>query len=436
MFWHKFFDDVPMKNSVLLLFTLLLFLASCKKKESIAGKDIIDQQEYLNSTTDTLDLITYTIAEDSTITDNPANAVLGSYIDPKFGKLEAYFYTQFRLATINPDFGDISTIKVDSFVLALEYAGYYGDLGAQTFQVLEMDESIYLDSTYYAFSDKNTKGSTLIPAGKETILPKPNDKTVIGEDTVDSQLRIPLDTNFAKYLITEAESGSASFSSNENFVNFFKGLKVKTQNTNQSVGQGAIFYFNLNDPASKATIYFTQGGVSKSYDLLINSSCADFNHVNIQNTNYPIQAVLSDSTKGMTEFYAQAFKHRAVVKVPEIENLPENIIVHRAEMTLPIQFQTGYRFKPGSFLSVSTKIKSTDNNLTALPSLGEYSDTKKHFKIDLKNYIQAVHNGDIENTGVYLSPRFFINSAERVVFNGKNTTNKNKPKLIITYSTF
>lgn len=425
-----------MKNNVLFLFIIFLFFASCKKKESIAGKDIIDEQEYLNSKTDTLDLVTYTIAEDSTITDNPPNAVLGSYIDPKFGKLEAYFYTQFRLATLNPDFGDINSIQVDSFVLALEYAGYYGDLSAQTFQVMEMDESIYLDSTYYTFTDKNTKGSTLIPLGKETILPKPNDKTVIGEDTVDSQLRIPLDTNFARYLIEEAASGSASFSSNENFLNFFKGLKVKTENLDQSVGKGAIFYFDLDDPASKATIYFTQDGVGNSFDLLINSSCADFNHVNIQNTNYPIQAVLADSTKGLTEFYAQAFKHRAVVKVPEIENLPDNIIVHRADMTLPIQFQTGYRFKPGGFLSVSTKLKSSDNNLTALPSLGEYSAIQKHFKIDLKNYVQAVHNGDIENTGVYLSPRFFINSAERIVFNGKNTTNKKKPQLIITYSTF
>ena len=138
----------------------------------------------------------------------------------------------------------------------------------------------------------------------------------------------------------------------------------------------------------------------------------------------------------MTEFYAQAFKHRAVVKIPSIQELPSNIIVHRANLTLPIQFQTGYRFKPGSFLSVSTKIKASDNNLTALPSLGEYLDSKKHFNVDLKDYVQAVHNGDIENTGVYLSPRFFINSAERVVFNGKNSTNKKKPQLVITYSTF
>ena len=34
------------------------------------------------------------------------------------------------------------------------------------------------------------------------------------------------------------------------------------------------------------------------------------------------------------------------------------------------------------------------------------------------------------------SPRFFINSAERVIFNGPNTINKSKPKLVVTYTEF
>jgi hypothetical protein len=124
------------------------------------------------------------------------------------------------------------------------------------------------------------------------------------------------------------------------------------------------------------------------------------------------------------------------VYIPELDSLPDNIIVHRADLTLPIQYQTGYRFKPGAYLSVATKLKSSDSLLTALSSLGEYVDSKKHFTIDLKSYSQSVQNGDIENTGVYLSPRFFINSAERVVFNGMNTSNKKKPQFIVTYTKF
>jgi hypothetical protein len=50
--------------------------------------------------------------------------------------------------------------------------------------------------------------------------------------------------------------------------------------------------------------------------------------------------------------------------------------------------------------------------------------------------MQAVLKGTIENTGLIVSPRFFINSAERIIFNGKNTSNKKKPQLIVTYTTF
>jgi lysophospholipase L1-like esterase len=65
---------------------------------------------------------------------------------------------------------------------------------------------------------------------------------------------------------------------------------------------------------------------------------------------------------------------------------------------------------------------------------GDFDNAKKQFKLNVKNYIQAIANGNIENNGLVISPRFFINSAERIVFNGKNTINKYQPKLILTYT--
>ena len=423
-------------STLFLLIGFVVFFVSCRKKESQVGLEEINSSEYLNGITDTFSIVSYTIAEDSTITDNPANVVLGSYVDPEFGLVDASFFTQWRIATINPDFGDPSTIAIDSFVLSLEYAGYYGDLSAQTFEVYELDEDIYIDSTYYMFSDKNVKASNLVSANQGVISPNPNENSIVGSDTVESQLRINLDTNFARSFIEEAVSGSSSFASNEDFLTFFKGVKVKVNNPGQSVGQGAVLYFDLSDAASKATIYFTQDTIPKTYEFIINSSCADYNRVNFDASMFPVNNVVSDSTQGMTEFFAQAFKHRAVVYIPELDSLPANIIIHRADLTLPVQYQNGYRFKPGAYLSTATKINSSDTLLTALSSLGEFIDSKKHFSVDLKNYVQSVQNGDIENTGVYLSPRFFINSAERVVFNGINTSNKKKPEFIITYTKF
>lgn len=427
---------MKIQPTIYLFAIIASILFSCTKNKTL-GKDVIDSSSYLNGITiDTFDLITYTIKEDSSITDNASNVVLGSYIDPKFGEFDASFYTQLRLGGLNPDFGNPNTIQIDSFVLALKYVGYYGDLSPQTFEVYELNDTLNLNSTYYSFSSKNVKNTNWVPAGKEVISPKPLSKTVIGNDTVDAQLRIPLDTNIARNLITEATSGSSTFASNDNFLNFFKGIKVKTNNVSQSTGQGAIFYLNITDAASKVTIYFTQAGNKKTYDFVINSDCADFTNVQINNAGKPIDLLLQDSTKGITEYYSQAFKHRAVVKIKNLENLPQNIVIHRADLTLPVQYQTGYRYKPGSSVSVATKLKSTDKKYTSLGIIGEFIESKKSFSLNLRTYIQALVNEEIENNGVIISPRFFVNSSERIVFNGKNTTNKSKPKLILTYTIY
>jgi len=419
---------------IFILATLLI--SACKKKDTLIGKGVLNPDDYLNGiTTDTFEIETYTIAEDSIITSNPPNTVLGSYKDPKFGGFNASFYTQFRLGSLNPDFGDPSQIVMDSFVLALKYVGYYGDLSAQTFEIYELDEDLSIDSNYYSFSTKNVKSSNLVRIGMGTITPKPNQTSIVGGDSLDAQLRIQLDTNFAKNLVLEANNGTA-FLTNEAFMTFFKGFYVKTNNSTQASGLGAAFYFNLNDAASKLTMYFKLAGINKTFDLLINSSCADFTHLEINNSGTSISAILQNPSLGVNEFYAQAFKHRAVVKIKHINSLPANTIIHKASLTLPIQYQTGYRFVPGVSISVAAKLKSTDQYYTSLGTYGGFEEYEKHFRIDVRDYIQAVLKGSIDNTGLVISPRYFINSAERIIFNGKNTSNKKKPQLIVTYTTF
>ena len=423
-------------SAVVLLMSIIL--VSCQKNKHEIGKPAIDPDQLLNGiTTDTFDLITYTIDEDSAITDNMANVLLGSYVDPKFGKVSAEFYTEFRLKSLNPVFGDVGTIVYDSCVLALQYVGYYGDLSAQNFEVYELNDSLSMDTVYYDFSTKPVKPGNLVVNGMGSITPKPLTNAVVNGDTLAPQLRIPLDTNFAKSMIQESTSGNGTFASNVNFQTFFKGFKVKVNNPSQTIGKGAIFYFNINNnAASKLTIYYTQNGVKKSYDIVMNSLAADFVHIDTDQSGTPLEMVLQDSTKGLSTFYAQAFRQRAVIKIPGLDNLPKNVVVHRADLTLPVQFQNGYRYKPGSAVSVAARLKASDTRLSNLNVVGAFVDSKKHFAIDLRTYAQAIIADNIDNTGVVVSPVFFRNSAERIVFNGPNTINKMKPKLILTYTTY
>ncbi len=414
-------------------FLMVFFLFSCKKRESSAGSGVLDPENLLGSAqVDTFQLITFSVAEDSVISDNPAFALLGSYNDPKFGTVNASFYTQLRLSGLSPNFGDVSTITVDSVMLGLEYAGYYGEFSPQTVEVYEMTESIDIDSTYYSFTTKSTSTVNLVEPGYGTFTPNPDGITVIGTDTVDTQLRIKLKNFLGVQFITDAGNGG-DFNSNENFLNYFKGLHVKVNNTAQSSGKGGVFYFNINDPLSKLTIYYSQDGEQKTFDLLINSECADFNHVDINNTGKPVEDVINDTISGQKEYFAQAFKSRAVVKIPGMKKLPANAIIHKAELILPIQYQTGAKYLPPDQLSVAIR---TGGKLSGIGVFGLYDFAFKQYTVDVRTYLQALVSGQVTTDELILSPRLFITSAERVIFNGPSTINKKKPKLIVTYTTF
>lgn len=426
-----------MIRAILLFFLFCFAILSCKKKEYQLGSDVIDSSDILGGlSADTFSLYTYTVTEDSVISDNPANVVLGSYVDPIFGNYEASIFTQLRLAGVDPNFGDPNLIVIDSFVLALEYVGYYGALNAQTFEVYELEEPMSLDSTYYSFSSINHSSVNLVPFEQSTITPNTSSPTIVDGDSLAPQLRIHLDTNLAWSLITEATSGSTTFSSNDEFLQFFKGLHIKTNNVIQAAGEGAALYLDINDPSSKATIYFRQDGEPTSYDLLMNSDCADFTKVSIDQTGTEVEQALIDSTAGQNTYYAQAFGSRAAISIPGLLNLPPNSVIHRADLSLPLQFQTGYKYQPGNNVSLSTRIDSLSQGLINVGVIGIYKSLEKSFELNIRDYVQSIVNKELPLTELMVSPLYFINSAERIVFNGRNTINKKKPKLTITYTSY
>jgi len=430
---------VSWRKVFILSATFLLFLtgmSSCKKKDNSMGLNNLNSEDLLNSAqVDTFTLTTFTILDDSVITKDPAYSVLGKYHDPKFGMVDASFYTQLRISGANPNFGDISTITIDSVILGLEYDGYYGDFDPFTIEVNRLTSSLYEDSMYYAFSELDASSKNLVMPGYETITPNPEGITVIGEDTVDTQLRIRLRNSLGTTLINEAVNGTA-FASVDAFLEYFKGIRIRCTNPNPSSGNGGIYYFNINDPLSKLTIYYTQESTQKRYDLVINSACVDFNHVEIDNTGKPVQNVISDTLSGQTEFYAQAFKSRAVVQIPGLSNIPKKAVIHKAELYLPVQYQTGSFYGPGFEVSVATRPEDNPDEFVSIGVFGTYIDYQKHFKIDLRSYVQSVATGFFPNSELIVSPRYFITSADRIVFNGPNTTNKKKPQLIVTYTEY
>lgn len=418
-------------------FLLGIFLIiSCKKKQSPIGQSTIDQTELLSSGgIDTFSLRTFTIVEDSVITDNPAYGILGAINDPVFGTTVSEIYTQLRLIGVDPNFGDPKGITVDSLVLRLEYAGFYGKPGYHAVEVYELAEDLYIDSTYYASTTFTDKGVDLVQFNENVIYFDENTLTVISDDTVSSQLRIPMNISLGEELIKEAYYTPVTFNTNTDFISYFKGLKIRIPTIPPS-GDGGLFYFDMNDPSSKMTLYYTDADGQHEFDFVINSECADFNHVDVNNAFTNVQNVIDDTLSGMTEFYAQSFKSRAVVQIPGLSDIPSNAVIHKATLELPVEYQSGTSYDPGDLLIASTRIEKGDDKLYSIGVLGEYSDANKQFTFDLRSYVQSIVSGQLENTELVFSPFFFITSGDRIIFNGPQTNNKMKPKISIVYTEF
>jgi len=425
-----------LKLSAFLLITIS-FTFSCKKPESKLGKEVYDPEALLDANgVDTFQLVTYCEVADSVISGQTPTVVLGSYNDPIFGRVDGSFYSQFRLATNNPDFGDLGTITIDSMVLSLEYRDNYGEItGPQTYEVYRLEESLSLDSTYYNFMSKTVGMTSLVPVGSEVILPQPNKQTVVGNDTLPNpQLRIPLDINYAWEILNASQNGTLA--NNNLFLEEFKGLYIKTNNPMWSQGDGSILFFDLRDPDSKLTIYYTQNSEPKTFSLVANTSCAYYNHVDFDNIGSKAKFVIDNPEQGMYEFYAQAGLIRAKVEFPTLTNLSNKTVIHRAMLYLPISYFTGDEFYPSFVTVASTNVAGVTGEI-ALGS-NQYNNTFKRYSFLLTAYLQDVvkSGGSFQNVGIKIAPTPFGATTERIVFNGPLTTNKEKPRLVITYTEY
>jgi hypothetical protein len=416
-------------------FCITLALVSCKKKETMVGKDAFDANGLLNSNAvDTFQLKTYTIEEDSVVTKNQLHALLGAYNDPKFGTVDASFYTQISLDNPGSTSFGVNPI-VDSIVLSLQYTGYYGENKAQTFEVFELadDLSASADTVYYSFSTKNIKPTNLVFPGKETITPAPSVKSVVGTDTLAAQLRIPLKNSLATYLMGGVALGK--YASQDLFHDYFKGIYVKVSDPNPPSGQGAVYYFSLSAINSKLTIYYKNDLIAKTFSFLMNGTSVDFNHVNFNRTGKPIDNLINNPALGTSEYYAQAFTSRAVIEMPGISDIPKNSIIQKAQLIIPITHYTNNLLYPSVQLNFGTRITADNDTIYSRGNV-IYDDNLKAYIIDVRQHVQQVVSQIITNRGIFLRPTYFNSTVERIIFNGTKSVNKKKPKLVVTYTNY
>lgn len=413
-------------------FCLTLVSSACKKKKNPIGADALPNGSIMNSKgVDTFKIHTYTVEEDAVITVDPEFNLLGSYTDEVFGTMDAGFYTQLTLSGFSPDFGDLNTISIDSAVMAFEYGGYYGKLNQQLFEAYEITEELTRDSSYTRKSIVQTSALNLVPNlnNEALITPDPESPAIVGNDTLKPELRIPIDTIFARHLLNLAENAT----NNEDFLQNFKGLYFKVNNLPFFQGEGGILYLKTTRPASKLTVYYTVGGEQERFDFVVNGKDIDFNHVDTDFSGTRVQQVIDNHILGDEEYYAQALTTRAKVEFNSIDDIPKDVIIHSATLELPISYYQGAPFAPSSEVNASARLFQDDDNKYRIASAA-FSQFKKAYVFDLRAYVQKVIKGEIKNDGIFISAKRFNTTAERIIFNGANSSFKKQPKLNIVYT--
>ncbi|MCB9195774.1 MAG: DUF4270 family protein [Flavobacteriales bacterium] len=420
-----------------------ILLSSCTKKDNELGLGLHPDEDLVGlSYIDTFSLITYSVVSDSIVTDELSSGnLLGSYVDPQLGKAEASIYTHIRLegaVDFTPDGGTLSDIVLDSAVLYLDITGFYGYLDEQTFEVYQVTEDFFEDSSYYSNSTLNTDAVDLVESGMGSITPN------------GTLLSIPLSlTNFAQPIVDQSGTGVLDGNDGDGeFIDWFKGLHIKVKNTSQSAGEGGILYLDLESTDSKITLYYrdTLGNSSEhdtlEFDFNINSSCARFTNFQQDYTGTMVEQILIDSTLGQELFFSQTMGGvRAKIDIPYLINILDSgdVVINKAELVLPIQYYPGDPYYPSDIFYLV--MENEDGTISFIPDYsdspgGNFDDDESSYTFNITRYYNQLISGEITAGPLTILSTGNGVSANRVVFNGPETILKDKPKVVVTYSKY
>ena len=419
------------RQSLLFFLVLAGFFWACEKEEGLIGLDQLSGGQPGIGSLDDFTIVSYTRADDSIRTDETSANLVGNYTDPDFGLAEASFYSHLRLGQVAPDFGTAPVL--DSVVLSMVYAGWYGDTSqALTLRVFEVTDDFYRDSSYYS----NTTFSTTTELGAATINPRPTTSVVSGGDTLDPQVQIHLDnTFFFDKIITASQTGS-DLDDNESFLTHFKGISVAAD-----AGASAILYFNLTLSASSVKLYYHNSTDTNVYELVINTDNARINRFDQDFSSATINLDMQDTTNGENTVYAQAMGGLLpIIKFPDIENLRDSgFSINKAELELNIADGSTMDYEEPSRL-ILVELAEDGSKEFIIDQLdnssrfgGEVSGSQYTFNIT--RHIHNIVNGTQNKWPLALVPSGSAVIANRVILNGGTALPGASPMKLTIYYT-
>jgi hypothetical protein len=401
------------------------------------GTNIIPGSDYLQAIfTDTLTLRTKTVREDSLIAQELSVYLLGAMHDQVFGKSYSAIYTQLRLSTAGISFND--TAYIDSAVLSIPYATYYGDKNAFHFiRVYRLSDTISSATGVKYFSNQ-TFPFFQTPVGSKLHFSINNDSSFT-EDNVKyaPALRIRISEILGQEILNQKADGA--FKSNADFKNYFKGLLI-APDTSYGFAKGMMGLNVRSDESFLILYYHTPNTNGKKLRLPLNGNAVNVNYHKHNYQGSVVQGALSNTTLDNDSLiYVQSMSGvKGKITIPYLFNLGR-ILVNKAEIeitrakkkydddslyTEPLQMV----LLAADSMGKNSLIPDQLLNLSGQPTYGgkkfTYTDingtTYVRYKFSIAAQLQLIIDQKKTDYGFYLLTFPSNQLADRVVIGGGN----------------
>ena len=394
----------------------ILFTA-CKKEWNEFGSQLVVSDDLELFSFDDQEIKISVVKEDSLSSLNSSKSYIGSINDPYFGNTTASLYTEFRIPSTDVDFG--ASAQVDSFVLSLDIAGYYGDtlspLSISVREMLETIETSITDSLDVETS-VNIYSSDDFDVDPQLL----NNPQQALQSIVNSELNITLSNTFAQHFL---DADSANYADNEAFQNFFSGLYISAD---QTLDNGLLLELDLLNENSKLTLYYhNETADSLSYDFQINSSADRMTRWLHDYSSTEIESAID--MEHVSQGYVQgSVGLRTYVELPDLNSLKDsNYVFHSAELIIPyISTEVDSLFYSPSKLGLAAvnsegnlEVLTEDQNIQGSAYFdGNRNETTETYTFNIARYVhKVVQEGYTNRLALYVPTS--VSQPQRVIIN-------------------
>ncbi|PIE85926.1 MAG: hypothetical protein CSA05_03345 [Bacteroidia bacterium] len=425
---------------LIFLFAGVLFaLQSCKDEDKF-GAELLPAEDIVNSYfTDTISIKGYTVSDEQLRTDNFTNILLGGYTDPVFGKTKAEFTSQVRTSGVKirideRTFADSMTIELVLDTVRHKNAKYYGKIGKpMNISVHRVREDI-----------KMMKDNKIVPYYSNTSFQYdevPLSSYCYTPSIRDSIVSLPLPIDFAQELLAFAKISKQYFVNNDTLNTIWKGLAFRVDDNST---EGAIMTFVKNK--TKIRLYYHNDTTHGAFNFYINDNsgrAASFTH---DFSGTPLEQQIQQPISSDSVMYIQALGGvKAKLNFPFLQNLKQKnkkIVINKAQLTVNVaNDNTRARFELPSELTLVymndeeyylDEYTFTDSRLRTHHYSEKYNEPNNYYQFDIPVYIQKLLDGELEDKGLYIIPRYRVAQANRLIIN--NWQHKSGISLALTYT--